>query len=69
MQALLEIPSNIPTASIIAMPLSGTGVMACAGDYEPDGDVDGADLANYIIDSGGISLAEFANNFGRNDCM
>ncbi|MCD4719394.1 MAG: choice-of-anchor D domain-containing protein [Desulfobacula sp.] len=69
MQAVLEIPSNIEVKPIPNMPLSGTGVMGCSGDSEPDGDVDGMDLANYIIDSGGISLTEFSSYFGRNDCM
>ena len=42
---------------------------SCEGDFEPDGDVDGNDLADYISDSMGISLADFAENFGRNDCI
>jgi hypothetical protein len=41
----------------------------CPGDFDTDGDVDGKDLAEYIEDSGGISLSDFAGNFGRNDCM
>ena len=69
MQAVLEIPSNIEDGITLAVPLSGTGIMGCFGDFEPDGDVDGIDLANYIIDSGGISITEFATYFGRNDCM
>jgi len=69
MQALLEIPSNIEGDEPTEMPLSGTGVMGCSGDFEPDGDMDGIDLVNYIIDSNGISLAEFSSYFGRNDCM
>ncbi len=40
----------------------------CEADYEPDGDVDGADLAAYIADNAGISLADFAGDFGRTDC-
>jgi serine protease AprX len=40
----------------------------CQGDVEPDGDVDGSDLAEYISDSMGIALEDFAANFGRNDC-
>ena len=30
-----------------------------------DGDVDGSDLASYIVDDDGISLSEFANEFGK----
>lgn len=41
----------------------------CAGDCEPDGDVDGYDLAEYVEHPGGISLGEFAGNFGRDDCL
>ena len=43
----------------------------CVGDIEPDegdGVVDGSDLAVYISNSMGISLEDFAENFGRTDC-
>ena len=43
----------------------------CRCDLEPaegDGDVDGADLAAYMADDGGISIAEFAAEFGKDDC-
>ena len=43
----------------------------CQCDLEPavgDKDVDGADLAVYIANNGGISLAVFAGEFGRTDC-
>jgi hypothetical protein len=40
----------------------------CRGDCEPDGDVDGADLAAYIANNAGISLADFAIELGRTDC-
>jgi subtilisin family serine protease len=40
----------------------------CKGDFEPDGDVDGADLAEYISYSMDITLEDFAENFGRIDC-
>ena len=42
--------------------------LACKGDFEPDGDVDGADLAVYIFDAKDISPGDFANNFGKDDC-
>ena len=43
----------------------------CECDFEPaegDGDVDGADLAAYMADDGGVSVADFAEEFGRVDC-
>ena len=47
----------------------------CKGDFEPDGDVDGFDLANQAgIDisvanaNTEVSLEDFAENFGRDDC-
>ena len=41
----------------------------CECDFStPDGDVDGADLAAYIVDSAGISLDVFAADFGRTNC-
>ena len=36
----------------------------CDGDFEPDGDVDGDDLADYIDNDMGIGLGSFAANFG-----
>jgi hypothetical protein len=43
--------------------------LTCDGDFEPDGDVDGSDLAAYISNSTGIDLGDFAANFGKNDCL
>ena len=41
----------------------------CEGDFAPaDGDVDGSDLAAYIADQAGITLGEFAAEFGRTNC-
>ena len=41
----------------------------CGGDFAPfDGDVDGSDLAALMGGSTGISLADFASEFGRMDC-
>jgi hypothetical protein len=39
----------------------------CEGDFEPDGDVDGKDLAE-LIDSGGVDIDIFAADLGRIDC-
>ena len=41
----------------------------CECDFGPDGDVDGADLADYVLDSAGISLNVFAGEFGRKNCF
>ena len=40
----------------------------CEGDFEPDGDVDGRDLAQKI-NAGGSNIDKFADNFGRIDCQ
>ena len=40
----------------------------CLGDFEPDGDVDGVDLDTQAGGGTGISLADFSQHFGRNDC-
>ena len=43
----------------------------CTCDFEPaegDGDVDGADLAAYIAEDTSVGLADFAEEFGRDDC-
>ena len=40
----------------------------CEGDVEPDGDVDGSDLAVFISNGAGISLGNFTHEFGRNNC-
>ncbi len=40
----------------------------CPGDLDGDRDVDGRDLADYIVDAGGVGLAEFANSFGKVNC-
>ena len=37
------------------------------GDANADGDVDGSDLAAYIIDPEGIELAAMAENFGKHE--
>lgn len=39
----------------------------CEGDFEPDGDVDGSDLAT-LIDSDAIEIDMFAEDFGRVNC-
>ena len=44
------------------------GATCSEADFDSDGDVDGEDLAAYIADDEGISLADFAEDFGRVDC-
>lgn len=39
----------------------------CEGDFEPDGDTDGRDLAR-VVESGGVAMGIFAEDFGRVDC-
>ena len=38
------------------------------GDNDLDCDSDGADLAAWIIDDGGVSLSDFAGTFGMMGC-
>jgi hypothetical protein len=40
----------------------------CPGDSDGDKDVDGTDIAEYIFDSGGLSLDVFAVNYGKSNC-
>jgi len=42
-------------------------VVFCDGDFDQDGDIDGMDLFE-LIQSGGVSPADFAANFGRAVC-
>jgi DNA-binding beta-propeller fold protein YncE len=70
-QARIDIPSNCIIKPTTVVGLSGIGVFVCLGDIEPvqgDGDVDGADLAAYLVDDRGITLAALAEEFGRADC-
>jgi hypothetical protein len=39
----------------------------CEGDSEPDGDVDGSDLAQGM-GAGGLNIIQFADDFGRTNC-
>lgn len=48
-------------------------LIPCAGDTEPDGDVDGLDLAIYAGELAGgtatFSIHDFVAGFGRTDCQ
>ena len=41
----------------------------CPADTEPDGDVDGADLAEFMNAFSSSELEAFAPDFGRVDCL
>ena len=43
-------------------------IETCPGDFDWDEDVDGSDLAEYIFDSGGLGLDEFAVSFDKENC-
>ena len=40
----------------------------CPGDYAEDFDVDGSDLLDFLLDSAGVSLSDFAASFGKINC-
>jgi predicted extracellular nuclease len=46
----------------------GLNLGSCPGDADGDKDVDGKDLAAYLLDSGGLKLKKFAENFGNVGC-
>jgi hypothetical protein len=55
---------------------TGTGIelvssdpLACSGNFDADGDVDGKDLAALIANMSALDLSAFARNFGRNTCQ
>jgi YVTN family beta-propeller protein len=41
----------------------------CAGDLDRDYDVDGSDLAKYVVSPGDVELAAFAASFGSTNCQ
>jgi photosystem II stability/assembly factor-like uncharacterized protein len=55
------------TEQDLAFQLVGN-IATCTRDFDEDGDVDGSDLAAYIADQAGISLSDFAAEFGRTTC-
>jgi hypothetical protein len=53
----------------------GTGIelvsadpLACKGDFDQDGDVDGSDLYELAVGAEAMDLRVFADNFGRDGC-
>jgi len=50
-------------------PLDKNSIPSCKGDFDQDTDIDGSDLATYAAGgTTGVSLEEFANNFGKASC-
>jgi len=47
---------------------SGRDGVMCTGDFDRDGDVDGADLAHAAADFGGVDAGELAQSFGLRGC-
>ena len=43
-------------------------LLPCEGDFDYDGDVDGSDLAVFVAGGTGITLEQFAGDFGRTVC-
>ena len=43
--------------------------LACKGDFDEDGDVDGSDLFKRLTGTETIDLGVFAEKFGKNDCL
>ena len=41
----------------------------CPGDFDSDDDVDGSDLEVFAVGGTGITLDDFAAEFGRTDCL
>ncbi|MBL0700628.1 MAG: hypothetical protein JJV92_07090 [Desulfosarcina sp.] len=50
-------------------PLDENSLPPCKGDFDQDTDIDGSDLATYAAGgTTGVSLEEFADNFGKASC-
>jgi len=45
------------------------GIQGCPGDYDSDFDVDGSNLYDFLLDAAGVSLLDFAANFGKINCQ
>jgi alpha-tubulin suppressor-like RCC1 family protein len=67
--AQLSISSNDPDGpKLVDMVGEGVTIDTCPGDLDLDRDVDGKDLAEYLIDSSELELGVFATNFGEVNC-
>jgi hypothetical protein len=62
----VEVPVDIvPNGGVLEIPLYP---ISYSGDFDKDGDVDGSDLATFAAGGAGISLENFAADFGRTNC-
>jgi hypothetical protein len=43
-------------------------IQRCKGDFDEDGDMDGDDLYTQVDDETGVSIENFAEHFGRDNC-
>jgi hypothetical protein len=59
------VTGQVDTLSMFVITIQGYD---CEGDFDGDGDVDGSDLSTYAQGNTGISLDDFAFNFGRTYC-
>jgi hypothetical protein len=54
---------------MISLPKSTTVYQReCIGDFDDDGDVDGQDLADYLLNNSSLSVNQFAAEYGHNIC-
>ena len=54
---------------LVLLSVSVHTLAQCVGDFDIDGDADGADVAYYIGGNTSISLENFAVIFGRTGCL
>ena len=59
----------VPNYSLTDVVRTYASIKRCRGDFDKDGDVDGSDLATFAAGGTGITLEEFAADFGRTDCL
>ena len=56
---------DLPNSGVVTL---ATIPGACPGDLDPDGDVDGSDLAVLAINPALMALGNFAMDFGKATC-
>ncbi len=62
-------PSLVPPPGSWQLDFEGEPASILPGDFEPDGDVDGSDLAVFAAGGTDVSLQEFAENLGKTYCL